>query len=50
MGLGVYLKGKRELMGLKALKLSNWAKTNQNGPNLAGGPLMDENPLKLGLN
>ena len=49
MGLGVYLKGKRELMGLEALKSSNWAKTNQNGPNLTNGPLMDENSNLIGL-
>ena len=50
LGLGVYLMGQRGLMGLEALKSSNWAKTNQHGPNLASGPLMDENPLKLGPN
>ena len=50
VGLGVYLKGKRELMGSEALNSSNWAKIKQNGPNLTNGPLMDENLLKLGLN
>ena len=50
LGLGVYLMGQRGLMGLEALKSSNWAKIKQSGPNLTNGLLMDENPLKLGIN
>ena len=44
------LKGQSMVLGLGAFISSNWAKTKQNGPNLTSGPLMDENPLKLGLN